>query len=97
MNPCGEGNCLNWNFDEEGGHCMLANPVCLKKLDSNKVRYFRLQERYTQTQFASLVGISRVALINIERGVNPRLKTAYKICSVLNKSITEVFPNGFLD
>lgn len=97
MHPCGESSCLNWDSDREGGHCMIADPDCLRKLDVNKVRFYRLQERYTQTQFASLVGISRVALINIERGVNPRLKTAYKICSVLNKSITEVFPDGFVD
>lgn len=97
MFSCSDSKCLNWDSDKEGGHCMQANPDCLKRLDVNKVRFYRLQERYTQTQFASLVGISRVALINIERGANPRLRTAYKICSVLGKSISEVFPGGFID
>lgn len=60
----------------------------------NHVAFFRRNNGMTQEDLAKCCGISRMALSLIENGSDCRVSTAIKICSVLDKSIAEVFPNA---
>ena len=59
----------------------------------NHVAFFRKCNGITQEDLAKCCGISRMALSLIENGADCRVSTAIKICNVLDKTLTEVFPN----
>lgn len=58
----------------------------------NRIKIFRAERDWTQADLAEKAGISRQAVISIEKyKYTPSLELAFKIAKVFNVSITEVF------
>lgn len=58
----------------------------------NRIKVLRAERNWTQEDLATKVGISRQAVISIERyKYTPSLELAYKIATVFEVSIDEVF------
>lgn len=68
---------------------MTYSNICI-----NRVKELREKQGFTQDDLARCVGISRQALCLIEKGNNPRVAVALRICAVLDKPIQEVFYFG---
>jgi putative transcriptional regulator len=61
----------------------------------NKIAEVRMSLHMSQAQLAQSVGISRVYVSNVERGVNdPNATVAKRLCKVLGKTFEELFPDG---
>lgn len=57
-----------------------------------KVKEFRKKEGYTQEELAKILGVSRQTIISIEKGgYEPTLTLAFKIASVFQVRLDEVF------
>ena len=55
------------------------------------IKRARLRKRLSQDEVAAKVGISRVQLSNIERGVHvPKFSTVEKLCEVLGIGAKEI-------
>lgn len=60
----------------------------------NNLKKYRREANLTQVQLAEDAHITREYVSLIERGLrSPGLATAKKICSLVGKSIEDVFPN----
>lgn len=58
----------------------------------NRIKILRVERDWTQADLADKVGISRQAVISIEKyKYTPSLELAFKIAEVFNVSINEVF------
>ncbi|EGD47637.1 transcriptional regulator, XRE family [Ruminiclostridium papyrosolvens DSM 2782] len=58
----------------------------------NRIKVLRAERDWTQADLAEMVGISRQAIISIEKyKYTPSLELAFKIAEVFNVLITEVF------
>ena len=58
----------------------------------NRLKILRAEHNWTQADLAEKVGISRQAVISIEKyKYIPSLELAFKIAKIFNVSITEVF------
>lgn len=58
----------------------------------NRIKVFRAERDWTQADLAEKAGISRQAVISIEKyKYTPSLELAFKIAEVFNVSINEVF------
>lgn len=58
----------------------------------NRIKVLRAERDWTQAYLAEMVGISRQAIISIEKyKYTPSLELAFKIAKVFNVSINEVF------
>lgn len=58
----------------------------------NRIKVLRAERDWTQADLAEKVGISRQAVISIERyKYTPSLELAFKIAEVFNISINKVF------
>ncbi|MEB2302645.1 helix-turn-helix transcriptional regulator [Lysinibacillus xylanilyticus] len=58
----------------------------------NRVRDLRKQQNLTQQELADRVSVSSRTIISLEnQKYNPSVLLAYKIASIFNKSIEEVF------
>ncbi|TVR85789.1 MAG: transcriptional regulator [Saprospirales bacterium] len=58
----------------------------------NKVRITRLTQNISQTELAERTGVSRQTIYSVEQGrYVPSTVLALKICSVLDKSVQDVF------
>lgn len=58
----------------------------------NRIKVLRAERDWTQADLAELVGISRQAVISIEKyKYTPSLELAFKIASAFEVDITEVF------
>lgn len=58
----------------------------------NRIKVLRAERDWTQADLAEKVGISRQAVISIEKyKYTPSLELAFKIAEVFNVSINEVF------
>ncbi|NOW92369.1 putative transcriptional regulator [Clostridium beijerinckii] len=58
----------------------------------NKLKEARIQKGFSQKQLASIVGITRPALSNIERGeVAPGSIVLLKLCKAVGKKVEEIF------
>lgn len=58
----------------------------------NKIAQFRKEKGLSQHKLAEAVGLKRRSIMAYENGtISPTLETAYKICKVLGKELTEVF------
>ena len=58
----------------------------------NRIKVLRAERDWTQADLAEKAGISRQAVISIEKyKYTPSLELAFKIAKVFNVSITEVF------
>ena len=58
----------------------------------NRIKILRAERDWTQADLAEKVGISRQAVISIEKyKYTPSLELAFKIAKVFNISINEVF------
>ncbi|WP_125152463.1 helix-turn-helix transcriptional regulator [Clostridium rectalis] len=58
----------------------------------NRIKVLRAEHNWTQANLAEKVGISRQAIISIEKyKYTPSLELAFKISQVFNVSINEVF------
>ena len=64
-----------------------------------QVRWFRKNLGMTQAELGKTVGVSRVTIYNIEKGVFfPKLDLCFKICVALGVSFFECFiPYGISD
>lgn len=64
-----------------------------KKTISNHIRKLRFnQNEMTQQQLADRAGVTRQAIISIEKGkYTPSLELAFKIAEVFNMPLEEVF------
>jgi putative transcriptional regulator len=61
-------------------------------LIQNRIKVLRAERDWTQADLAEKVGISRQAVISIEKyKYTPSLELAFKIAEVFNVSINEVF------
>lgn len=58
----------------------------------NRMRVLRAERDWTQAQLASLIGVSRQAIVAVENGkYDPALPLAFKIARAFEKSVEEVF------
>lgn len=57
----------------------------------NKVAELRKKAGLTQVDLAKRIGISRQALISIEKGANPSGETLLKIASILRTKVENIF------
>lgn len=58
----------------------------------NKIAQFRKEKGLSQHKLAETVGLKRRSIMAYESNtISPTLETAYKICKVLGKDMTEVF------
>ncbi len=59
----------------------------------NHIRTLRFQhDEMSQSTLSDLIGVSRQTIVAIEKGnYTPSLDIAFKICSVFNKKMEEVF------
>ncbi len=60
---------------------------------SNRLREFRAREKITQAQLAHRVGVSRQAIVAIEKGEYlPALALAYRLARQFRSTLEELFP-----
>ena len=72
---------------------MSANPNEDIRAIGHKIGMLRQNTGYSQEKLAELVGLSKTALGNIERGQSvPKTETIICVCQALNVSPNEVFP-----
>ncbi|WP_311562157.1 helix-turn-helix transcriptional regulator [Peptoniphilus duerdenii] len=58
----------------------------------NRIAQFRKEKGLSQHKLAEAVGLKRRSIMAYESNtISPTLETAYKICKVLEKDMTEVF------
>lgn len=58
----------------------------------NRIKVIRAELNLSQEKLAALAGISRVTLVNIEKGTaNPDGKTIAKLVKALNRPANEIF------
>ncbi|AJS60519.1 helix-turn-helix transcriptional regulator [Paenibacillus sp. IHBB 10380] len=58
----------------------------------NRIKILRAVQNWTQADLAELLGVSRQAIISIEKyKYSPSLELAFKIARAFNVSINEVF------
>jgi putative transcriptional regulator len=58
----------------------------------NHIKTGRARKNYTQEDLANLVGVTRQAIINIEKNnYNPSIELALKIAKALDTPIQELF------
>lgn len=58
----------------------------------NRIAQFRKEKGLSQHKLAEAVGLKRRSIMAYESNtISPTLETAYKICKVLGKEMTEVF------
>jgi putative transcriptional regulator len=59
---------------------------------NNRIRVCRAEKDWTQAQLATLIGVSRQAIVAVENGkYEPALPLAFKIARAFGKNIEEVF------
>lgn len=58
----------------------------------NRIKEYRAKHNMTQSELAELVNVRRETIGNLENGrYNPSLVLAWKIASIFNVSIEEIF------
>jgi putative transcriptional regulator len=58
----------------------------------NRMRVLRAEKDWAQAQLASLIGVSRQAIVAVENGkYDPALPLAFKIARAFGKNVEEVF------
>ena len=58
----------------------------------NRIKVIRAELNLSQEKLAALAGLSRVTLVNIEKGTaNPDGKTIAKLVKALNRPANEIF------
>jgi putative transcriptional regulator len=61
-------------------------------LIENRIKILRAVQNWTQADLAEVLGVSRQAIISIEKyKYTPSLELAFKIANAFNVSINEVF------
>ncbi len=64
----------------------------MKTLIKNKIKFYRQEKGWTQEELAQKVGISRQAVISIEKyKYTPSLDLAFTLAKVFQLPITELF------
>lgn len=60
---------------------------------TNKIKYYRKQQKMSLVDMANKVGITPGYLCHLEKGTraNPSIEVMDKICKVLNKNVVDVF------
>jgi transcriptional regulator with XRE-family HTH domain len=86
---------------------LLLNYICLPKqskmqadekekfyrLIGERIKDARLKSNLTQENFANFLGLSRVSVVNIEKGrQHPPIHLLWTIAKVLNTSVVELIP-----
>jgi putative transcriptional regulator len=58
----------------------------------NRMRVLRAEKEWTQAQLASIIGVSRQAIVAVENGkYEPALPLAFRIARAFGKNVEEVF------
>ena len=58
----------------------------------NRMRVLRAEMDWTQAHLAALIGVSRQAIVAVEKGnYDPALPLAFKIARAFHKNVEEVF------
>jgi putative transcriptional regulator len=58
----------------------------------NRMRVLRAENDWTQAQLATLIGVSRQAIVAVENGkYEPALPLAFRIARAFGKNVEEVF------
>lgn len=66
----------------------MAKQLILK----NRIKEFRIEKGFSQSQLAEMVGVSRNTISSIETGqFSPTAKLAFIICIALEKKFEEIF------
>lgn len=66
----------------------MAKQLILK----NRIKEFRIEKGFSQSQLAEMVGVSRNTISSIETGqFSPTAKLAFIICIALEKNFEEIF------
>ena len=59
---------------------------------TNRIRVLRAEKRWTQAHLATLIGVSRQAIVAVENGkYEPGLALAFKIARAFEKGVEDVF------
>ncbi len=59
---------------------------------TNRIRVLRAEKRWTQAHLATLIGVSRQAIVAVENGkYEPGLALAFKIARAFGKGVEDVF------
>lgn len=75
---------------EEKGQVSILEPP--KTVVTNRIKVLRAERDWTQADLAKRVGISRQAVISIEKyKYTPSLELAFNLAKVFKVEITEVF------
>ena len=73
---------------------MKSNKIDIKKEVGNNIKKRRFAANYSQTQFGSLINLSRGSVVNIESGRHsPPIETIYIICCILKCTPNDLFPS----
>lgn len=60
---------------------------------TNKIRFYRLKNGFTQTEVGKMLGLTDDAISNYETGRRtPNVYTALKLARVLGTTVEELFP-----
>ena len=71
---------------------MHASITIEKEIMKNRLKVLRAERDWTQEELAQRLGVSRQAIIAIERGrYDPSLPLAFKIGKIFGKPIEEIF------
>ena len=70
--------------------------MCLAELEvDNRICEYRKELGLSQHKLAKAIGLKRRSIMAYEnKTISPTVETAYKICKVLGRDITEVFIFG---
>ena len=77
-----------WFYTALGNRKLMNNELILK----NHLKKCRIEKGFSQSQLASLIGVSRNTISSIETGqFNPTAKLAIIICIALDKKFEDIF------
>ena len=72
---------------------VIEEEVTYHKYIALKIQTLRKQKEYTQESFADKLGVSRVSIVNIEKGRQQvTMKMLYLICNALDVSSQQILP-----
>jgi len=72
---------------------VIEEEVTYKKFMAWRIEQIRKEKKLTQEEFAELIGLSRVSVVNIEKGRQAiSIKNLYLICTHLGIKSSQLLP-----